>query len=597
MATGVASAQTLSVVPDSNTTFVFSGVEGGPFLPETPTAWTLADSDLVGLDFTATSDQPWLQLSPASGTIVGAGTEIVTASLNVLEANALAAGTYTATVTFQNVSTNAGTTTRTVQIEVEPSSFTVSPIFVNAETTVGGQHPAAATITLTNSGAGALNYDLNWTSQTWFSVDQVAGTVPGNGSDSFTVTFNALALPAGTYVEEIDVENTTNGLGSTPVILTRVVGPAIPVLTISQPSEGGTIVASPAGTVILNGPVQQIEYASGEVVTLSVVLADGYQFDGWSGDVAEEDLLENPVALTMDSPKSVSAKVSKLLRTLNLSVTGSGTGTIRPTPNGTFEDNALIRQYVDGTSVSLQADADAGAIFVGWSGNVPDGSQTANPLTVLMDRERTITARFEQKADLVVTTSGNGEVIVEPELDQYYIGATVTLIAVADPGYKFTGWTGSVEAAEEELLLVLDGPKNIVANFALSGSVDNSNGNDNTAPPPVDTTVTLTVNVQGQGVVTPSGGDYNAGDSVTLIATPDVGWVFVGYEGGVSSSDEVVSLTLNADTTVTAVFEQSDDSGQLAPIGLCGASGLTFLPLTLACLGAWRRSRGVGLTL
>ncbi len=591
MSAAAARAQTLSVVPDDNTTFVFSGVEGGPFLPETPTAWTLSDSDLVGLDFTVTSDQPWLAVSPSSGTIVGAGTQAVSAVLNPAQAAALAAGSYVATVTFHNVSTNAGTTTRTVQLDVEPSSFTVSPIFVNAQTAVAGQNPAPATVTLSNSGAGVLNYSLAWTAQTWFSVNKVGGTVPSNGSDAFTVTFNTLALAAGTYVEEIDVENTTNGLGSTTVVLTLIVGPAAPILTISQLTEGGTIVASPGGTLLQDGAVQKIQYGNGEVVTLSVSLADGYQFDGWSGDVVAEDLLNNPVAITMDGPKSVSAKVSRLQRTLNLSVTGSGTGTIRPTPNGTFEDNALIRQYVDGTSVALQADADAGAIFVGWSGNLPEGSQSVNPLTVLMDRERTITARFEQKTDLTVSTNGNGEVVIEPELSQYYIGATVTLIAVADPGYKFTGWTGSVEAAEEELLLVLDGPKNIVANFALSGSVDNGGGNDNNTPPPTDMSVTLTVNVDGQGVVTPGGGEYSAGDTVTLIATPDVGWVFVGYEGGVNSSDEVVSLTLNADTTVTARFELSSDSGQPAPVGLCGATGLSFLPLSLACLGALRRTR------
>ena len=45
-------------------------------------------------------------------------------------------------------------------------------------------------------------------------------------------------------------------------------------------------------------------YQSGEVVTLTAMPADGYQFDGWNGDASG---MTNPIQITMDSNKSVGA--------------------------------------------------------------------------------------------------------------------------------------------------------------------------------------------------------------------------------------------------------------------------------------------------
>ena len=45
-------------------------------------------------------------------------------------------------------------------------------------------------------------------------------------------------------------------------------------------------------------------YPSGEVVTLTAVPANGYQFDGWTGDASG---MGNPFQITMDSNKSVGA--------------------------------------------------------------------------------------------------------------------------------------------------------------------------------------------------------------------------------------------------------------------------------------------------
>lgn len=91
--------------------------------------------------------------------------------------------------------------------------------------------------------------------------------------------------------------------------------------------------------------------------------------------------------------------------------------------------------------------------------------------------------------------------------------------------------------------------------------------------PPETTQVTLTVEVEGNGTVQPAEGShsYDAGSVVTLTATPAFCSQFVGWQGDVESADNPLSIALDADQTVTAVFEQVEN----AP----AASGITCLIL------------------
>ncbi len=73
----------------------------------------------------------------------------------------------------------------------------------------------------------------------------------------------------------------------------------------------------------------------------------------------------------------------------------------------------------------------------------------------------------------------------------------------------------------------------------------------------VPPTFTLTVdNIVGSGTVTldPPGGVYDEGTIVTLTATPDPGWLFVGWSGDVSGATNPVSVTVDSDLAVTATF-------------------------------------------
>jgi hypothetical protein len=77
-------------------------------------------------------------------------------------------------------------------------------------------------------------------------------------------------------------------------------------------------------------------------------------------------------------------------------------------------------------------------------------------------------------------------------------------------------------------------------------------------PSPTSTTkYSLNISINGKGSVNPaSGSTHNAGTSVSLTATPDSGWKFSSWSGDLSGSSSPASLTMNANKSVTARFEQ-----------------------------------------
>lgn len=61
----------------------------------------------------------------------------------------------------------------------------------------------------------------------------------------------------------------------------------------------------------------------------------------------------------------------------------------------------------------------------------------------------------------------NGTVTINPNLAQYDSGATVQLTAASNQGYYFTGWSGDLTGALNPTSVVMNGNKNITANFAI----------------------------------------------------------------------------------------------------------------------------------
>lgn len=117
--------------------------------------------------------------------------------------------------------------------------------------------------------------------------------------------------------------------------------------------------------------------------------------------------------------------------------------------------------HTAGTTAAVSAFADATHDFAGWSG---DAAGTANPLSVLMDRSKSVQANFVLKQFALTTsaTSGGG---VTPG-GSYPYGTVITVSANADSVSRFTGWTGDASGTSPSIAVVMSGPRTVQAVFA-----------------------------------------------------------------------------------------------------------------------------------
>jgi subtilisin family serine protease len=96
------------------------GSPGGPF-SSTSKTYALSNSTSMQLNWAATENGDWVNLSPAGGTLPPSATTNVTVSMNS-QANQLSPGSYTTTVNFVNTSNGQGNTTRKVTLRVQKAA-------------------------------------------------------------------------------------------------------------------------------------------------------------------------------------------------------------------------------------------------------------------------------------------------------------------------------------------------------------------------------------------------------------------------------------------------------------------------------------------
>jgi uncharacterized repeat protein (TIGR02543 family) len=249
-------------------------------------------------------------------------------------------------------------------------------------------------------------------------------------------------------------------------------------------------------------------------------------------------------------------------------VTGSGMVTKNP-------DQAT---YLPGSAIQLTAAPATGWSFTGWSGAA---SGSANPLTVTMNANKTITATFTQNHyTLTVNVVGNGTVTKNPNQATYHYGDTVKLTAAPAAGWSFAGWSGSASGTANPLTVTMNGNKVITATFTQNH-------------------YTLTVNVVGSGTVprNPNLATYHYGDTVTLTAIPNTGWKFIGWSGGLTGATNPATILINGNKSVTATFESLIFSNSF---GSCSASGwssfktgVNITRLEFSSAAAWTQPCGM----
>lgn len=133
-----------------------TGYVGGPFLPDA-LVYALTNSGGSPLNWSASVNAAWLDLSATNGTLaVGAGTT-VTVSLNAAT-TALAASNFTATVSFLNTSSGNGNSQRGVDLTVVPVpvvslNLSAIPAAWGSVSPVNGSYPLGTNLQLIATAA------------------------------------------------------------------------------------------------------------------------------------------------------------------------------------------------------------------------------------------------------------------------------------------------------------------------------------------------------------------------------------------------------------------------------------------------------------
>ncbi len=293
--------------------------------------------------------------------------------------------------------------------------------------------------------------------------------------------------------------------------------------TYVSPEGSGIITLNNTG---LYGPPYYYYYY-GEAVQLTAEPNTGWSFSHWENDLTGS---QNPATIIMNSSKRVTAVFTQDHYTLTITVIGNGNVTIEP----------YKTTYTYGENVTLTATADLDWTFAGWSGDV---SSNENPITIMMDSNKSIIANFTSANyhTLTIFTIGNGTVNKNPDYAVYAHDENVTLTAIPDAGWKFVEWSGDLTGKDSEAIITMNSSKVVTATFT-----------------PLQYTLFLSVNGNGQIIKTPDQGTYAYGTVVTLEAVPYLGWTFTGWGGDLNGTTNPTTIVITDNKTVSATFAQQE---------------------------------------
>ncbi|MBI2934812.1 MAG: InlB B-repeat-containing protein, partial [Chloroflexi bacterium] len=317
----------------------------------------------------------------------------------------------------------------------------------------------------------------------------------------------------------------THGTIVTPPLPKPTPGPATPLLAPAPASLALTLkITNPDfGDVRVEPFSANNQYPRGARVTLTATPKPGHKFTGWQGDATGAG---NSITVVMDGHKTISGDFARVGYALTIEPSPQG-GTVSVSPGG--------RSFEAGARVSLEARPAAGFIFDSWSG---DASGSQNPVSVTMDGDKKIAARFVQgQYALNVKVSPVGFVDISPPGGHQDSGARVTLTARPSPNFRFVSWSGDATGASPSVTITMNSNKNVTANFIKI------------------VTLTTVVNPFGYGTVSPTTSDYDQGTEVTVTATPYPGFEFVGWTGHIRSSNLTERIVMDSDRSLMANFE------------------------------------------
>ncbi|MCB9024243.1 MAG: T9SS type A sorting domain-containing protein [Lentimicrobiaceae bacterium] len=444
---------------------------------------------------------------------------------------------------------------------IEYTITTLSSPASGGNTTGGGTYVAGAQATVTASPANGYNF-VNWTengnpvstsASYTFTVNTNRTLVANFTEETIEYTITTLSSPAsggnttggGTYVAGAQATVTAspaNGYNfvnwtengnpvSTSASYTFTVNAnrtlvanfteetIITITTLSSPASGGNTTGG--GT-----------YVAGAQATVTASPANGYNFVNWTEN-------GNPVSTSASYTFTVNANRTLVANFTEETIEYTITTLSSPASGGNTAGGGT---YVAGAQATVTASPANGYNFVNWTENGNPVSTSAS-YTFTVNANRTLVANFtEETIEYTITTlsspasggntAGGGT---------YVAGAQATVTASPANGYNFVNWTenGNPVSTSASYTFTVNANRTLVANFTIQQYFIKLNANPE------------------NGGYTNGEGYYNEGETATIEAFENNGYMFVSWEenGNPVSTNPVYSFQVNSSRELVAHFE------------------------------------------
>ena len=373
----------------------------------------------------------------------------------------------------------------------------------------------AASFAVTATGSAPLTYQ-------WLFF----GTNISSATNS-SLTFASIQLTnAGNYT--VMVSNNLGFTNSANAVL-QVLPPDAPSIQVNGMLAVGTVTAIASAQVTISGGFDDgyIFYTlDGSVPSVDSTLYGGAFIVSNSVTVQAMSLSEDLSRIAYAPEVQVQITTQYSLQT---SVVGSGTITANPSTG----------PYLSNSVVVLTATPATNWLFAYWTNNA-SGNQ--NPLSLTMNGPQNVQAVFLPIPfySLQTSVAGSGTITANPPTGPYLSNSVVTLTATPAQNWLFAYWTNNATGSQNPLSLTMDGPQSAQAVFIP------------TYPVTASTLGGGSVTVNGQ-VIAPAT-YYPAGSTLTLAATPNSGWSFLGWQGNASGVNNPLSVTVNGTNNIQAIF-------------------------------------------
>ena len=252
----------------------------------------------------------------------------------------------------------------------------------------------------------------------------------GAGTSAFSLTLTSLQ-PGTAYAYTAFATDCGGTATGNPILFATLARVNLTINGAGKVTGGISCTASCAADV-----------TNGQQISLTATPNTGGKFLSWGGICSGQG---QTCTVAPTGTASVSVTFG-LVRTLTVTKAGDGTGTVTTAAGEISCGSTCSAAFTSGASAVLTATPSSDSIFTGWSGGCTGATATC---TVALASDQTVTATFVKQKKLSVTLHGRGTVTSTPAGLTCTTACTaavapstvVTLLAVADPGWRFVGWS------------------------------------------------------------------------------------------------------------------------------------------------------------